>query len=102
MRVACLVLVMLLIAPIGQSSGEENEEKWSLENKQIMHTYSISVQHAFARVSDLSSYDDYQLSRANSWLGKYDKAIMQLKKCIDSGEKFDDQIMIADAKIYLS
>ena len=68
MRVACLVLVMLLIAPIGQSSGEENEEKWSLENKQIMHTYSISVQHAFARVSDLSSYDDYQLSRANSWL----------------------------------
>ena len=68
MRAASLILVMLVIAPIGQSVAEENETSSPLVNEEVMHTYSKAVQIAFERVSDLENYEEEELARAGSWL----------------------------------
>jgi len=68
-RVASLVLLMLIIAPTGQTLAEaETEGQKPLINEEVMHTYSRSVQIAFDQVSDIGLYDEEHLTRVNSWL----------------------------------
>ena len=69
MRYALVVLVLLLLAPVGTSFAEVAEDDVEpFENEAIMPTYSRAVQLAFARVSDMDSYDSAELSEAYSWL----------------------------------
>ncbi len=69
MRYALVVLMLLLLAPIGTSFAEVTEEDAGpFGNESIMPTYSRAVQLAFARVSDIDSYDSAELSETHSWL----------------------------------
>ena len=69
MRYALVVLTLLLLAPVGTSFAEVAEDDIEpFENEAIMPTYSRAVQLAFARVSDIDSYDSAELSEAYSWL----------------------------------
>ena len=69
MRYALVVLTLLLLAPVGTSFAEVAEDDIEpFENEAIMPTYSRAVQLAFARVSDIDSYDSTELSEAYSWL----------------------------------
>ena len=68
MRVTLLVLALMVLAPAGQSVGEETDEPLIPKNSEILQTYSKSVQYAFERVSSLDKYNDFELSRAVSWL----------------------------------
>lgn len=69
MRVAVLVLVMVALSPSGQILGETGPYySPSVIMEDVMDTYSRSVQIAFDRVSDIDSYEEEELARANSWL----------------------------------
>ena len=69
MRVAILVLVMVVFAPAGKALGEvEPENRPTVVLKDVLETYSRSVQIAFDRVSDIDSYEEEELVRVDSWL----------------------------------
>jgi len=69
MRVAVLVLGILFFAPLGQVLAEvEVVDSEPLVSKDVMQTYSRTVQIAFDRVSDIESYDKEVLAGVDSWL----------------------------------
>ena len=68
MRVTPIVLLMMILAPVGQSLGDDMGQHGTLENSEVLHTYSRGVQIAFERVSDLERYDEQDLTRTDSWL----------------------------------
>jgi len=69
MRVAALIIVILVFAPFGQALAEvEDDGRGPIIVKDVMQSYSRTVQIAFERVSDMSLYDSDSLAGVNSWL----------------------------------
>jgi len=68
-RAPILVLMMIVIAPAGQVIGEEESVNTpTVVFRDILGTYSRSVQNAFDRVSDIDSYEEEELAEVESWL----------------------------------
>ena len=71
MRTAIFAVLILVIAPIsGLVTAENENQQNSLEDEQnlILPTYSVAVQLAFERVSDLEQYSKEELDNAEEWL----------------------------------
>ena len=69
MRAAVLVLGILFFVPLGQVLAEiETVDSEPLVSKDVMQSYSRTVQIAFDRVSDIESYDKEVLAEVDSWL----------------------------------
>ena len=71
MRTAIFAVFILVIAPIsGLVAAENGSQQNSLEEEQnlILPTYSVAVQLAFERVSDLEQYSKEELDNAEEWL----------------------------------
>ena len=69
MRVAALIIVILVFAPFGQALAEvEDDGGAPIIVKDVMQSYSRTVQIAFERVADMSLYDSDSLAGVNSWL----------------------------------
>ena len=71
MRTAIFAVFILVIAPISGLVTAENEiQQNSLEDEQnlILPTYSVAVQLAFERVSDLEQYSKEELENTEEWL----------------------------------
>ena len=71
MRTAIFAVFILVIAPIsGLVTAENESQQNSLEDEQnlILPTYSVAVQLAFERVSDLEQYSKEELDRTEEWL----------------------------------
>ena len=61
--------MMIVIAPAGQVIGEEEPVNTpTVVFRDILGTYSRSVQNAFDRVSDIDSYEEEELAEVESWL----------------------------------
>ena len=71
MRTVIFAVLILVIAPIsGLVTAENESQQNSLEDEQnlILPTYSVAVQLAFERVSDLEQYSKEELDNAEEWL----------------------------------
>ena len=71
MRTAIFAVFILVIAPIsGLVTAENESQQKSLEEEKnlILPTYSVAVQLAFERVSDLEQYSKEELDRTEEWL----------------------------------
>ena len=71
MRLALFVVFILLSAPISGlvSADDRNQEELSSNTRElIIPTYSIAVQLAFERVSDLEQYSTEELEDTGQWL----------------------------------
>ena len=71
MRTAIFAVLILVIAPIsGLVTAENENQQNALEDEQnlILPTYSVAVQLAFERVSDLEQYSKEELDNAEEWL----------------------------------
>ena len=71
MRLVLFVVFILLFAPISGlvSAEERNQEELSSNTRElIIPTYSIAVQLAFERVSDLEQYSMEELEDTGQWL----------------------------------
>ncbi len=103
MRSAIVAVLILFLAPFSGLVSADSGINMDLNNEErdlIIPTYSIAVQLAFERVSNLEQYSVEELENTKKWLIVTDNTIEKQKKFTSAPYQIEESSVLHDAYIW--
>ena len=103
MRSAIVAVLILFLAPFSglvSADSEINMDSNNEERDLVIPTYSIAVQLAFERVSNLEQYSVEELENTKEWLIVTDNTIEKQKKFTSAPDQIEESTVLHGAYIW--